>query len=164
MKVYMWYAKTRVTSYELRVKSLKARVESLKAQVEIQKCKFKSTSYEFKSTSYEFKFTSYEFKSKSYKFKSTSCELKSNCLAIREATFISLKKTLCSAFKLLLPGTASSSTSYQQWHIRQWLLISAPCLCLVPFLIFSPIKQLYSKVGNSRMYRYGNAVFTLNLY
>ena len=67
---------------------------------------------------------------------------------------------LCRAFKLLLPGAVSFSTSYQRWHIRQWLLISAPCLCLVPSLITSPIKQPYSKVGNSRMYRYGNAVFT----
>ena len=80
------------------------------------------------------------------------------------SNFHIFKKNLCSAFKLPLPGTVGSSTLYQQWHIREWLLISAPCLYLVPFLIFSPIKQLYSKVDNSRMYRYGNAVFTLNLY
>ena len=29
-------------------------------------------------------------------------------------------------------------------------------------LIFGPTKQPYSKVGNSRMYWYGNAVFTSN--
>ena len=34
---------------------------------------------------------------------------------------------------------------YQRWFIRQWLLISAPCLCLVPSLIFSPIKQSIQK-------------------
>ena len=28
--------------------------------------------------------------------------------------------------KLLLPGTVSSSTSYQKWHIRHWMLISVP--------------------------------------
>ena len=31
-------------------------------------------------------------------------------------------------------------------------------------LIFSPTKQPYSKVGNPKMYRYGNAVFTSNFY
>ena len=39
---------------------------------------------------------------------------------------------------------------------------NAPFYTTVPSLIFSPIKQPYSKVGISRMYRYGNAVFTLN--
>ena len=71
-------------------------------------------------------------------------------------------KLMWYAFELLLPDTVSSSTSYQQWHIRQWLLINPPWFCLIPFLIFSPIKQPYSKVGNSGMYRYGNAVFILN--
>ena len=59
-----------------------------------------------------------------------------------------------------MPGTVSSFTSYQQWHIRHWLFISVPCLCIIAFLIFSSIKQLYSKVGNSRRKWYGNAVFS----
>ena len=37
------------------------------------------------------------------------------------------------------------------------------CICLVSFLIFSLIKQPYSEVGNSRMYRYGNAIAALFL-
>ena len=57
-----------------------------------------------------------------------------------------------------MQGTVSFSISYQQWVSRQWLLISAPCLCLVSSLIFSHTKQPYSRVGNARMYRYGNAV------
>ena len=65
-------------------------------------------------------------------------------------------------FKLLLPDTVSFSTSYQRWLIRQWLLISVPCLCLVPSLIISPTKQPYSNIGNSRLYCYGNSVFTSN--
>ena len=75
-----------------------------------------------------------------------------------------LHKTLCCTFKLLLADTVSFSTSYQRWLIKQSLLISAFCLCLVNFLIFGPTKQPYSKVGNSRMYRYGNAVLTSNVY
>ena len=41
------------------------------------------------------------------------------------------------------------------------IIISAACICLVFFLTFSVIKQSYSKVGNSRMYRYGNAIAAL---
>ena len=55
-------------------------------------------------------------------------------------SFISLTQNLGCVFKLLLPGTVSFSTSYQRWIIRQWLLISAPCFCLVPSLIFSTTK------------------------
>ena len=68
------------------------------------------------------------------------------------------------AFKLLFPGTVNFSTSYRRWLIRQWFLISTLCLCVVQSLIFSPTKQPYWNVGNSRMYRYGNAVFTSNFY
>ena len=39
---------------------------------------------------------------------------------------------MCCTFKLLLPSTVSFSRLYQRWLIRQWLFISAPCLCLVP--------------------------------
>ena len=55
---------------------------------------------------------------------------------------------MCCAFKLLLPGTVNFSASYQRWLIRQWLLISAPCLCLVPSLMLT--EQQYLTVGNSR--------------
>lgn len=50
--------------------------------------------------------------------------------------------------------------------IREKLLISAPSSLplLLPSLIFSSIKQPYSKADNSRMFRYGNAIFTSNLY
>ena len=44
------------------------------------------------------------------------------------------------------------------------LVIRTLCLCLMPSLISSPTKQPYSKVGNSRMSRYGNTVFTSNFY
>ena len=72
------------------------------------------------------------------------------------------RKTLCCTFKLLLQGTVSFSTKRQRWLIRQWFLISAPCLCLALPLIFSPTKLPYSKVCNSRMSQYGNSVFTSN--
>ena len=78
--------------------------------------------------------------------------------------FCHLFNTNFCVFKLLLSGTVSFSTSYQRWLNRQWLFISAPCLCLIPSLIFSPTKGPYSKVGNSRMSRYENTVFTSNLY
>ena len=48
---FLWYGKTRVTSYELQFESLKARIGSLKAQVEIRKCEFESSSYKFESKS-----------------------------------------------------------------------------------------------------------------
>ena len=56
--------------------------------------------------------------------------------------------------------------SYQRWLIRQRLLISAspPRLCLFPSLICSPTRQPNSKVDNSRMHRYRNAVFTSNFF
>ena len=47
-------------------------------------------------------------------------------------------------------------TSYQRWLIWQWLLISAPFLCLVPSLIFNPTKQPYLKVCNSGICWYEN--------
>ena len=46
--------------------------------------------------------------------------------------------SFCCTFKLLLPGNVTFSTSYQRWLIRQWLLVSAPYLWLVPSFIFSP--------------------------
>ena len=70
------------------------------------------------------------------------------------------QKTFCCAIKLLLPGTVSFCTSCQRWLIRQWLIINTPCSCLVLSLIFSLTKQPYSKVGNSGIYWYQNAVFT----
>ena len=71
-------------------------------------------------------------------------------------------------FKLLMPSPVSFSTSYQQWIIRQRLLISAPASRFHPrlfsFLICRATKQPYSKVDNSRMYQYRNAVFTSDFY
>ena len=58
--------------------------------------------------------------------------------------------------------TVRFSTLYQRWIIRQWLLISGPCLCLVPSLIFSSTKHQYSNIGSTTMYRYENSVFTSN--
>ena len=77
---------------------------------------------------------------------------------------ISLTLNLCCIFKLLLPDTVRFFTSYQQWLIRQWFLISALGLRLVSSQTFSPTKQLYSKVGNSGMCQYGKSVFTSNFY
>ena len=113
---------------------------------------FPFTSWEFKSTSYEFKFTSYEFKSTSYEFKSTGYEI-----------FLSSHqhKTLCCAFKLLLPGTVNFSTSYQRWLFRQWLLIGALCLCLVPSLIFRPTLILVPEYIGMKML-FSLQIFTRN--
>ena len=74
---WMWYGKTRVTSYELRVTSWKLKSTSWK---------FKSTSWNskvrvrIKSTSYEFESTSYEFESTSYEFESTSSRIIKNSM------------------------------------------------------------------------------------
>ena len=62
---------------------------------------------------------------------------------VTDFSFISLTQTLRFAFKLLLAGTVRFSISYQLWLIRQWLLINASCLCLVPSLIFSPTKSVW---------------------
>ena len=80
-----------------------------------------------------------------------------------------LKKTKCNTFFFHLFNTRLCAmslnnyceTSYQRWHIRQWFLISAHFLYFSPSLISSLTKQPYSKVGNSRIYQYGNAVFAV---
>ena len=73
---------------------------------------------------------------------------------VTDSSFTPLKQTLCCTRKLLLKHCKflhiASTVVYQTMVAH-----STPCLCLDPSLIFSPTKQLYSKVGISGIYRYG---------
>ena len=82
---------------------------------------------------------------------------------VTDFSFISLTQTFVLYLKITTVRHCFS-TSYQRWFLRQWSFISGSSLILVPSLPFSPTKQPYSKVGNSRMYRYEIAIFNSNFY
>ena len=123
-------------SCELRVTSV--RVKTLVAQVEILKARIEIQ----------------------------KCEFKSQVLSLNPRVtkfFFHLFNTKLCAVPLNYYCTINFSTLYQRWLIRQWLLISALCLFLVPSLIFRPTKQPYWKVVDSRMYRYIGMKMLLSL-
>ena len=112
------------------------------------------TKYELRIQIHELRVQIYELRVQIYelRFKSTGYEI-----------FLSSHqhKTLCCAFKLLLPGTVNFSTSYQRWLFRQWLLIGALCLCLVPSLIFRPTLILVPEYIGMKML-FSLQIFTRN--
>ena len=78
--------------------------------------------------------------------------------------FISLTQNFVFCLQITIARHCNFLQIVSAVTIRQWLLISASCLCITHSLIFSPTKQPYSKVGNSRMYQYGNAAFISNFH
>ena len=148
--------------------------------------KFKSTSYEFKSTSSEFKFTNYEFKSTSYEFTSTSSEFKSTSYEFKftNSRIIKSMKTQVNSLKsslfpkIISPklfGSSAKPWTFPLNYYCQALYVSPRRIngglssngfwSVHPLtLIFSTTKQPYSKLGNSRMHWYENAVLTSRFY